>query len=98
MSNPANATLGTNVVHTVTIQDDDSPPDIDFDLKKLRILICNDLPTDGKSVYAKQIMADPEAYFSANMMAMIDEYLERKYSYGTGSEMASEDINTEESA
>ena len=32
LSNPANATLGTNVVHTVTIQDDDSPPDIDFDL------------------------------------------------------------------
>ena len=32
LSNPANATLGTNVVHTVTIQDNDSPPDIDFDL------------------------------------------------------------------
>ncbi len=32
LSNPANATLGTNVVHTVTIQDDDSPPDIGFDL------------------------------------------------------------------
>ena len=32
LSNPTNATLGTNVVHTLTIQDDDSPPDIDFDL------------------------------------------------------------------
>ena len=32
LSNPANATLGTNVIHTVTIQDNDSPPDIDFDL------------------------------------------------------------------
>ena len=32
LSNPANATLGTNVVHTVTINDNDSPPLIDFDL------------------------------------------------------------------
>ena len=32
LSNPANATLGTNVVHTVTINDNDSPPIIDFDL------------------------------------------------------------------
>ena len=69
-----------------------------WEKKGSRILICNDLPTDGKSVYAKQIMADPEAYFSANMMAMIDQHLERKYSYGTGSEMASEDITSEESA
>ena len=30
MSNPANATLGTNIVHTLTIQDDDSPPVIEF--------------------------------------------------------------------
>ena len=69
-----------------------------WEKKGSRILICNDLATDGKSVYAKQIMADPEAYFSANMMAMIDQHLERKYSYGTGSEMASEDITSEESA
>ena len=31
LSNPANATPGL-IFHTVTIQDDDSPPDIDFDL------------------------------------------------------------------
>jgi hypothetical protein len=69
-----------------------------WEKKGSRILIHNDYETDGKSVYAKQIMADPEAYFSANMMAMIDEYLERKYSYGTGSEMASEVIDSKESA
>ena len=45
-----------------------------------------------------KIMADPEAFFSARIMAMIDEYLERKYSYGTGSEMASEIESSEESA
>ena len=43
-------------------------------------------------------MANPEEYFTDNLMAMIDQYLERKYSYGTGSEMASEDITSEESA
>ena len=69
-----------------------------WEKKGSRILIHNDYPTDGKSVYAKQIMADPEDYFSPNMMAMIDEYLERRYSYGTGPEMASEDIDTEELA
>ena len=43
-------------------------------------------------------MANPEEYFTDNLMAMIDQYLERKYSYGTGSEMASEVIDSEESA
>ena len=32
LSNPKNATLGSNVVHTVTITDDDSAPIIDFNL------------------------------------------------------------------
>ena len=32
LSNPTNATLGTNFVHTVTIKDDDSPPVIEFNL------------------------------------------------------------------
>ena len=56
------------------------------------------IKANGKSVYAKQIMANPEEYFTDNLMAMIDQYLERKYSYGTGSEMASEVIDSEESA
>ena len=30
LSNPTNATLGSNIVHTVIISDDDSPPVIDF--------------------------------------------------------------------
>ncbi len=32
LSNPKNATLGSNVVHTVTITDDDSAPIVDFNL------------------------------------------------------------------
>ena len=32
MLNPTNADLGPNIVHTLTINDDDSPPVIDFDL------------------------------------------------------------------
>ena len=56
------------------------------------------IKANGKSVYAKQIMANPEEYFTPNLMAMIDQHLERKYSYGTGSEMASEVIDSEESA
>ena len=32
LSNPTNATLGTDVVHTLIINDDDSPPVIDFNL------------------------------------------------------------------
>ena len=63
-----------------------------------RIKVYGDIEADGKSVYAKQIMADPEAFFSARIMAMVDQYLERKYSYGTGSEMASEIESSEESA
>ena len=43
-------------------------------------------------------MADAEVFFRPNMMAMIAEYLDGRYSYGTGPEMASEDIDTEELA
>ena len=32
LSNPTNATLGSNTVHTLTINDNDDPPVIDFDL------------------------------------------------------------------
>ena len=32
LSNPTNATLGTNIVHTITITDNDDPPVIDFNL------------------------------------------------------------------
>jgi len=50
-----------------------------------------------KSVYAKQILADPEQYFTPEIMDVLDKFAQEKYSYGTtGSEMASEDIITEE--
>ena len=51
-----------------------------------------------KSVYAKQILADPEKYFTPAIMEELDTFATGRYSYGTGSEMASEDITTEESA
>ena len=64
-----------------------------FEKKGSRI-VAND-----KSVYAKQILADPEQYFTPEVMDVLDKFAMEKYSYGTaGSEMASEDITTEESA
>jgi RecA/RadA recombinase len=64
-----------------------------FEKKGSRI-VAND-----KSVYAKQILADPEQYFTPEVMDVLDKFAQEKYSYGTaGSEMASEDITTEESA
>jgi RecA/RadA recombinase len=64
-----------------------------FEKKGSRI-VAND-----KSVYAKQILADPEQYFTQEVMDVLDKFAQEKYSYGTaGSEMASEDITTEESA
>ena len=53
---------------------------------------------NGKSVYAKQILANPEEYFTQTVMDELDTFAMRRYSYGTGSEMAPEDIDTEESA
>jgi RecA/RadA recombinase len=64
-----------------------------FEKKGSRI-VAND-----KSVYAKQILANPEEYFTPEVMGVLDKFAQEKYSYGTaGSEMASEDITTEESA
>ena len=64
-----------------------------FEKKGSRI-VAND-----KSVYAKQILANPEEYFTSEVMDVLDKFAQEKYSYGTaGSEMASENITTEESA
>jgi hypothetical protein len=54
----------------------------------------------GKSVYAKNILSNPEDYFTDEVMASLEEYAQRKYSYGkaSGSEMASEDISSEVSS
>ena len=51
-----------------------------------------------KSVYAKQILANPEEYFTPKIMEKLDEFAIGRYSYGTGPEMAPEDIDTEELA
>ena len=51
-----------------------------------------------KSVYAKQIMADPELYFTDEVMAILENKVQEKFSYGTGSEMASQDIDSQEPA
>ena len=51
-----------------------------------------------KSVYAKQILAEPEKYFTEDVMVELEKHVKEKFSYGSGSEMASEDIDTEESA
>lgn len=51
-----------------------------------------------KSVYAKQILAEPEKYFTDDVMVELEKHVKEKFSYGSGSEMASEDIDTEESA
>ena len=52
----------------------------------------------GKSVYQKQIMADPELYFTDDVMEALESHVKERFSYGSGSEMASEDISSEESA
>lgn len=50
----------------------------------------------GKSVYAKQIMADPDQYFTDSVMEQLEVYVKRKFSYGaSGPEVASEDIDSE---
>jgi RecA/RadA recombinase len=63
-----------------------------FEKKGSRI-VAND-----KSVYAKQILADPEQYFTEDVMAKLDVFAKERYSYGSGSEMAPENITIEESA
>lgn len=51
-----------------------------------------------KSVYAKQIMAQPELYFTDEVMEILEKKVQEKFSYGSGSEMASEDIDSQELA
>ena len=51
-----------------------------------------------KSVYAKQILANPEVYFTPEVMEVLEKHAQEKFSYGTGSEMASENIDSKESA
>ena len=38
----------------------------------------------GKKVYAKQILADPEQYFTKEVMQALDEIANQQFSYGKG--------------
>jgi hypothetical protein len=38
---------------------------------------------DGKKVYAKQILKEPEAYFTPEVMEKLDQIAKQNYSYGT---------------
>ena len=38
---------------------------------------------DGKKVYAKAILKDPETYFTPEVMEKLDEIAKQNYSYGT---------------
>ena len=38
---------------------------------------------DGKKIYAKQILKDPETYFTPEVMQQLDEIAKKEFSYGT---------------
>ena len=37
---------------------------------------------NGKKIYAKQILADPETYFTDEVMQALDEIAQKQFSYG----------------
>ena len=39
---------------------------------------------NGKKIYAKQILADPETYFTPEVMQALDEIAQKEFSYGEG--------------
>ena len=39
---------------------------------------------NGKKIYAKQILADPETYFTEEVMQALDEIAQKEFSYGEG--------------
>jgi hypothetical protein len=38
---------------------------------------------DGKKIYAKQILKDPEEYFTPEVMEKLDEIAKQEFSYGS---------------
>jgi hypothetical protein len=38
---------------------------------------------DGKKVYAKAILKDPETYFTPEVMQKLDEIAKKEFSYGS---------------
>ena len=56
----------------------------------------SELP-DGAKLYAKQILKDPEKYFTEDVMNKLDEAAKKEFSYGGGvKELESEEIETGE--
>ncbi len=39
---------------------------------------------DGKKIYAKQILKEPEVYFTEEVMQQLDEIARKEFSYGEG--------------
>ena len=39
---------------------------------------------DGKKVYAKAILKDPEQYFTPEVMEKLDQIARKEFSYGEG--------------
>ncbi len=42
-----------------------------------------DTPIVGKKLYAKQILAQPEVYFTDEVMQALDEIAHKEFSYGS---------------
>jgi hypothetical protein len=38
---------------------------------------------DGKKVYAKQILKDPETYFTPEVLQALDEIAQKEFAYGS---------------
>ena len=52
---------------------------------------------DGTKLYAKQILKDPEKYFTEDVMNKLDEVADKEFSYGGGAEQSEpEEIETGE--
>jgi len=39
---------------------------------------------DGKKIYAKQILKEPEVYFTPEVMEQLDKIARKEFSYGEG--------------
>jgi hypothetical protein len=50
---------------------------------------------DGTKLYGKQILNDPEKYFTEDIMKKLEEASDKEFSYGKGSDA---ELSTNESA
>ena len=50
---------------------------------------------DGAKLYGKQILNDPEKYFTADIMEKLEEAADKEFSYGKGSDA---ELSTSESS